>query len=371
MTNFGLDFSIGNTIRSNFAIPGTVGPDSSTIAGGIGSFIASQFSYWKDLNINRLAIYHTNTSSGSISYNVGICTSLHPHGLFPSNTNNSVSIGNSLNFSAVTNYTVSSSSSNYVSIALDSTYSLAKYENIFLCAQVTARSGTIVGIFNAADFGNFLYNAGKSTINGTTSLTVGPSVPYIIPGYWSGSGDTEWYIDQSTIWSEDGRANNPLTEFGCEFEINDMGLQKIALEEFTWYGLEDYDGNTVYTCKLYDEDTNVIGTAITEKGYNQKFLAASTNEGYYYTFYFIPPINISPNYKYIVGIAGTGYTTTTGQHFTTNNNASVINGIFIQNQVYVYRNSSNSAFQKIDNFTTGNCAFKFNSSKKMRREIGN
>lgn len=370
MGNLNWNTPVGNTIYSHFQAGSTVAISVISGASGIGSFIAKPFSYWKNIDINRVALW-TNTQSGSgiVTYLVGICTSLHPHGLYPSNASNIIGSGSSLNFSSVTVHTHQTNTTNFIPIALNSTYSLPLGSDIFIAAQTINRSGNPVVNFQGPDTNNYIGDTSNSVISSTTSVSTNENVSYLIPGYWSGSGSTEWYIDSTTIHTETNRnhANVPYYEFGCEFELNDFNTQSLNLEEFTWMGMEDYDGNTIYTCNVYDENTNIVGTALTEKAYGQ---TANLSVGYGYIFHFIPPIEIRPNYKYVVGIAGTGQTTTTGVHFTTNSNVGTLNDVFTQRQTYAFRTSRTSAFSSLGD-TSANCRFLFGTSSTMRRGQGN
>lgn len=346
---------------------------SSTFA-GVGSWIAQQFVYHKTIEVNTIAFATPGpTSASNLDITVGICTSVGTNGLYPSTQNNTVGSATTLNFVSNANFTYTNAlASNILKVvSLSNSYIINNNDIVWFGAVVTSRTSGSIQIGGFAD-DNYLGRYHNSILfyNQSGVQDSGEYRFYFVPGYYSGSGDTVWYMDMGNTAIDIARTHgtSPYYEYGCEFEINDFITQTLDLQSFTFLGMNDKDGNTSYTCKIYDTNLNVIGIAQTEKGYGQ---TGTANERHGYEFYFIPPIKINPDYKYIVGIAGTGFTTNTGFHNTLYNNSDILKSHYKQTNMYVFRTDPNSTFSNIGSTTSVNCKFNFTASSKMNRSIGN
>ena len=302
---------------------------SSQTAGTGGSWYAEKFVFGEDTTINRLG-YVLGLSSSNPSFIVGITTSYGPHGLFPATRDGVAGSAGSLAFSTSVFVSGTAQSNNLRALSLPSDFICLKDVSYWLAWQIiSAASGTrsfwwtssnhFMNRRSEAIVSNFVGVAGFGSIDTTR---IGKNI--VVPGYYSGSGVTQWYPKGHYLGDDSILSGTPTLnyfyhklpgvttyEFGGRFELNELGVQEIELQYIQWANVHPVDSNIDYTCRLYDYRHNIVGTAITERAI---FASAAAADRGTMTFYFVPKIKLRTDFPYYLGLSASGGTACSAFH---------------------------------------------------------
>lgn len=373
-----LNFRVGlfPYVNSRSSAAGDIASDPLT-AGLAMTWYVQKFVPNQNLTVNRLSFINS-AATGVVnpSYFVGITTSLGVHGMYPYTSNNIAGSAGSLGFitSAIT--TRFSASTLPFEVAVNEV-TLNKEESYWLALQLIARTAGGTFQFSGIEGESHLNRRHQTTLtNSTGTITALTEYDLVVPGYYSGTGTTKWYLASGTQVYNDAYVTYggaAYYEFGAKFELNNFLVQELELDSVIFGNIYPIDSNTQFTCRLYDHNRSVIGTAITERAFTPS--GGTVTERGNFNFYFVPPVKIRPDFTYTVGIIGTGNTAAGQFRVYANTGGDDRNDtMYVNKFIYVERLDSASPFDEISSGSEkyrANIFLNLMTSTPMRRNNGN